>query len=217
MTQTLTAKELFRTAYDNRYTWNADFPGYTADVNFKTETESHTGKVRINSDLSFEVLEVSDDQAKRAINNQLWEMTIHRVSHSFEKTHGENTFTLGEVDDTGATEIIIGGASEGNRYKVRDNTVCFVHRHIGNKLVNINTSSSLKTEEGYLAKEYNSVYLNPETGEPQGAKTTFKDTFTKIGDYYILTNRLITTEEDGELTTTEFGFSNVQLSTPVAV
>ncbi|MGB3695390.1 MAG: DUF3386 domain-containing protein [Spirulinaceae cyanobacterium] len=215
MTQTLTAKELFRAAYDNRYTWNADFPGYTADVSFKTGTENHTGQVRINSDLTFEVLNVSDDQAKRAINNQLWEMTIHRVSHSFEKTHGENTFTIGEVDDTGATEILLGGANEGNRYKVRDNTVSFVHRHIGNKLVNIHTSSSLTTEEGYLAEEYTSVYLDTQTGEPQGKKTTFKDTFTKIGDYYILTNRLISTEEDGKSATTEFGFSNVQFLAPV--
>jgi len=26
------ARDLFRAAYENRYTWDSDFPGYVADV-----------------------------------------------------------------------------------------------------------------------------------------------------------------------------------------
>jgi hypothetical protein len=217
MTQTLTARELFRAAYDNRYTWDAEFPGYRAEVTLKIGKVTHTGQVRINSDLTFEVLGVKDEQAKHAIHNQLWEITIHRVSHSFEESHSQNTFTLGSIDETGAVEILVGGASAGNRYKVRDNTVCFVHRHIGNKIVNINTFKTLMTDKGYLAQGYDSVYIDPETGKSQGHKTTFEDSFEKIGNYYILTRRLIYTEQDGEPITTEFGFSNVKLLEPVAI
>ncbi|MGB5592975.1 MAG: DUF3386 family protein [Crocosphaera sp.] len=28
-------RDLFRAAYENRYTWDQNFPGYTADVTFK--------------------------------------------------------------------------------------------------------------------------------------------------------------------------------------
>ncbi len=217
MNQTLTAQELFRAAYNNRYTWDAEFPGYRAEVNMKMGEVTHIGEVRINSDLTFEVLGVEDEQVKRAIHNQLWEITIHRVSHSFEKTHGQNTFSFGSTDETGAVEILVGGASAGNFYKVRDNTVCFVHRHIGNKIVNINTFRTLMTDKGYLAQGYDSVYIDPETGEPQGAKTTFEDSFEKIGNYYLLTHRLIHSEQDGQPVTTEFGFSNITLLEPVAI
>ena len=217
MTQTLTARELFRAAYNNRYTWDAEFPGYRAEVTLKIGEVNHTGGVRINSDLTFEVLGVNDEQVKRTIHNQLWEITIHRVSHSFEETHGQNTFSFGSTDETGAVEILVGGASAGNHYKVRNNTVCFVHRHIGNKIVNINMFRTLMTDRGYLSQGYNSVYIDPETGEPQGAKTTFEDSFEKIGNYYILTRRQIHTHQDGEQVTTEFGFSNITLLEPVAI
>ena len=157
MTQTLTAEELFRSAYENRYTWDAQFPGYEAQVTLKTPEGTYTGQVKIDSALKFEVLNVKDEQAKRLINNQLWEMIIHRVRHSFSETHGQNTFTIGSTDETGAVEILVGGASAGNRYKVGNNIVGFVHRQIGNKIVNINTTKALMTDRGYLAEEYDSV------------------------------------------------------------
>lgn len=29
------ARDLFRAAYENRYTWDSDFPGYVADVELR--------------------------------------------------------------------------------------------------------------------------------------------------------------------------------------
>jgi Protein of unknown function (DUF3386) len=207
MSKTLTAQELFRNAYDNRYTWDAKFPGYEADVTMTTGDVTHTAKVRINEDLKFEVEGIEDENVLRAIQGQLWEMTIHRVNHSFEKTHGENTFSFGETDENGVKEILLGGASLGNSYKIKDNTVCFVNRKIGNKIVNINTFKTMMTDKGYLAQGYDSIYLDPETKQTLGTKTIFEDNFEKFGDYYILTNRTIHNEPE----TTEFSFSNIQL------
>lgn len=76
----VSAQELFRAAYENRYTWDKNFPGYTADVTFKHDDQVFTGKVRVNSNIKAEVFEVDDEQALEAINNQLWEIAIHRVS-----------------------------------------------------------------------------------------------------------------------------------------
>ena len=208
MTLTMTAEQMFRNAYENRYTWNENFSGYEADVTMKTGDVTHTGKAVINSDLSFEVQGLEDEEAARAIKNQLWEMTIHRVNHSFEKSHGENTFRFGETDDDGAIEILVGGAGEGNSYKLKDNCVCFVNRKIGNKVVNINTFEFKQTDKGYLAEGYDSIYIEPETRQPLTGKTLFEDKFEQVGDYYVLTSRKITSQKDEQTETTEFIFSN---------
>lgn len=208
MTLTITAEQMFRNAYENRYTWDENFGGYEADVTMKVGNATHTGKVFINSDLTFDVEGVEDEDVARAIKSQLWEMTIHRVNHSFEKSHGENTFSFGETDENGAIEILVGGAGQGNSYQIKDNCVCFVNRKIGNKVVNINTFQFQQTDKGYLAEGYDSIYIDPETRQPLTGKTLFEDKFELVGDYYVLTSRKITSQKDDRTETTEFVFAN---------
>ncbi|MEQ8465576.1 DUF3386 domain-containing protein [Coleofasciculus sp. E2-BRE-01] len=205
------ARDFFRAAYENRYTWDKDFPGYTADVTFKQDDQVVTGKVRVNPDMKAEVFDVEDEDAKQAIHSQLWETAIHRVRRSFEDTHAKNTFSFGDTDETGAVELLMGGKAEGDRYKVRDNEVTHVHRHIHGVVVTINTFSSHNTGEGYLSHRYDSVYHDPKTGEQKGGKSVFEDNYEKVGDYVILTQRIIRTETDGKESVQEFNFSNIKL------
>jgi len=205
---TVSARELFCTAYENRYTWDKNFPGYTADIAYKHGTEEFSGRVTVSAQMKAEVSDVADETAHKAIHQQLWEIAVHRVRRSFEDTHGANTFTYGETDETGAVEILMGGKAEGDRYQLRDNEVCMVHRHIHGVVVTIHTHSSHKTGEGYLSHQYNSVYHDPKTGEQKGGKSAFEDEYAKVGDYWILNRRAIETEGEG---VDEFLFSNIQL------
>jgi len=202
----LTAQSLMQSAYENRYTWDANFPGYTADVSLTVDSATHKGKVRVNPNLSVAVLDISDESAKHAITEQMREIAIHRVRRSFADTHGKNTFSLGETDDTGAVEIIVGGKSAGDRYKVRNNEVCMVHRHIHGIVVTINTLSSHQTPAGYLSHRYHSVYRDPQTNEIKG-ESNYTDNYVEVGGYYILSDRTI--ESNGSTST--FTFSNIQL------
>ena len=211
------ARDLMRAAYENRYTWDKNFPGYTANVTLKRGDQSYTGKVRVSSNLSVEVTEVADEQAKQEILGQLQEIAIHRVRRSFEETHGKNTFSLGKTDEMGAVEILLGGKSEGDRYKVRNNEVCMVHRHIHGIVVTINTFSSHKTGEGYLSHRYDSIYHDPKTGEQKAPRTDFEDNYEKIGQYYILTQRIMCSAEDEDAPETDLSFSNVKLLQPAVV
>jgi hypothetical protein len=211
-----TARELFQSAYENRYTWDKNFPGFTADIELKQGDQVYTGKAQVNRNLSVEIIDVADEQAKQAIEGQLREVAIHRIRRTFEETHGKNTFSFGETDDTGAVEILVGGKAEGDRYKVRNNEVCLVHRHIHGIVVTINTASSHQTESGYLSHRYDSVYNDPKTGEQKGS-AEHEDEYEKVGDYYILTRRVLKAEEQGKQTVAEFNFSNVKLLQPVAV
>lgn len=216
MTKPTEARELMRSAYENRYTWDKNFPGYTSDVQLRIGDQTYTGKARVNRNFSVDVTEVTDEQAKQAIVGQLREIAIHRVRRTFEETHGQNTFSFGETDATGAVEVIVGGKSEGDRYKVRGNEVCMVHRHIHGIVVTIDTQSSHDTGEGYLSHQYHSVYHDPKTGELKGEQD-YEDVYQKIGDYQILSSRTIKSIEDGQPVVSEFSFSNIKLLQPALV
>ncbi len=207
----VSAQELFQAAYENRYTWDAEFPGYTAEVTYERDDEVFTGKVRVNPDLKAQVFDIADEAAMQAIQGQLFEIAIHRVRRSFADTHGKNTFAYGETDDTGAVTIRMGGKAEGDYYKVRNNEVCLVHRHIHGVVVTIHTFSSHDTGEGYLSHRYDSVYHDPKTGEQKGGKSVFEDRYTKVGNYQILSERRIETEATDQPSTQVFRFSHIQL------
>ncbi|ACK68349.1 conserved hypothetical protein [Rippkaea orientalis PCC 8801] len=217
MIETMEAKDLFRAAYENRYTWNQNFPGYKADITYNRGDQVFTGEVQVNQDLSAEVFNIDDPDVKKEIHGQLWEIAIHRIRRSFEDTHGQNTFRYGKTDETGAIEILLGGKSEGDSYKLRNNEVCHVHRHIHGVVVTIDTFSSHDTGEGYLSHRYDSIYHDPKTGEVKAPRSYFEDNYEKVGDYYILTSRVIETEDHGQKITKQFGFSNIQLLVPVGV
>ncbi|MGP0129359.1 MAG: DUF3386 domain-containing protein [cyanobacterium endosymbiont of Rhopalodia musculus] len=211
-TTTITeARELFRAAYENRYTWDRNFPGFTADVTYQRKDKIFTAQVRVNQNLSAEVLNVDDIEIKKELYHQLWEIAIHRIRRAFEDTHRQNTFTYGETDNTGAVELLVGGKSEGDSYKVRNNEVCYVRRHIHSVVVTINTFSSHDTGEGYLSHRYDSVYHDSKTGELKGGTNDFEDNYEKVGKYYILTSRIIQTKEQGQITTEAFNFSKIKL------
>ena len=204
----VSARDLVKAAYENRYTWDKDFPGYTTDVTLKLGDETFQGTARVNSDLSAEVFGVEDEEANKTIKNQLWEVAIHRVSRPFEKTHGDNTFTVEGTDNDGALKIAVGGKAEGDAYKVKDDEFTMVHRHIHGVVVTINTDSSYDTGNGYLSRTYDSVYHDPKTGELKQGRSEFTDDYTKAGEYTILAKRTVTSA-DGP--TMEIAFSNIEL------
>lgn len=206
------ARDFFRSAYENRYTWDQSFPGYTTDVTLIADGKTVTGKAVVKADLKAEVSEVADEAAQKAIQYQLWEVAIHRIRRSFEDTHGANTFTYGKTLEDGAVEILMGGKADGDRYHIRDNEVSMVHRQIHGTVVTIHTFSSHDTGEGYLSHKYDSVYHDPTTGEQKGGRSTFEDNYEKVGDYVILTERKIQTETETGTTEQIFRFSNIQLT-----
>jgi len=204
------ARALFRSAYENRYTWPSSFPGYTADITYTVGDRTHSGTVRVNPDLKAEVFGIEDEQAHKEVAGQLFEIAIHRVRRAFEDTHGKNSFSFGETDDAGAKEILLGGKSEGDRYKVNNNEVTMVHRHIHGIVVTIHTFSSHDTGEGYLSHQYDSVYHDPKTGVQKGGKSVFTDDYEKVSDYVILNHRHIETTDEADK---DIAFSNIQLLT----
>jgi hypothetical protein len=208
------ATALFRSAYDNRYTWDPSFPGYTADVTYRCAGTEFTGKAEVSPDPRMgykgEVTEITDEDVHKAVTGQLWEIAVHRVRRPFDQTHANNKFSLGKTDASGAVEILMEGKVD--HYKVRNNEIVLVHRTIHGSIVTINTYSFHDTGAGCLSHTYDSVYQDAQTGEKKGGLTEFEDTYEVVDGYYILNRRTMKTQdENGQPVTMDFQFSNIKL------
>ena len=192
-------RDSFRRAYENRYTWDAGFGGYSGRCIWEQGDQRVEGRFQVGADLKATVEGIEDEAILKAMNSQLWEVAIHRVRRSFEQTHGENTFTAGETDSVG-TEVIVGGKGEGDRYRIKDDVVTMVHRHIHGTVVTIFTTAVTETGSGYLSKTYTSQYADPASGEARGGCSSFTDTFAPLpgNGPWVLQERVIATEAHGD-------------------
>jgi hypothetical protein len=189
----------FRAAYENRYTWDPGFGGYSGRCVWQQGERRLEGSFKVGADLKAVVEGFDDEEVHKAVASQLWEVAIHRVRRGFEQTHGENTFTAGDTDAVG-TEVIVGGKNAGDRYRIKDDVVTMVHRHIHGTVVTIFTESVTDTGAGYLSRSYTSRYSDPATGEPRGGTSRFTDTFTPLteGGPWVLAERSIETEDGSQ-------------------
>jgi hypothetical protein len=205
------ARDLFRSAYENRYTWDEHFPGYTADITLKQGDEVYTGQLRVNADLSVEVAGIEDEKVKESVYNQLRDIVTHRKRSSFDRSHGKNSFNLGPSDPTGAVEILVTGDAMGSNYKIRGSEICQVSRVMGPVAFVIDTEKSLETPEGYISTKYHAIFRNAKTNELKG-KRDFTESYEKFGNYYLPTRQVIEAiDAGGEKSVTEFIFSEIQL------
>ncbi|MCJ8281175.1 MAG: DUF3386 domain-containing protein [Rivularia sp. ALOHA_DT_140] len=213
-----TAKELFRTAFESRYTWDEDFPGYTADVQLIQEQETYTGKISIYPDFNVEVGGVADKQIQEGIYIQLLDVVTHRKPTPFEESHGNHEFIIQDStgDDKEFVSISVKGDALDSSYKIRESEICQVTRIKGSTAFTIETYESLDTGEGYIAGRYDAVFRNVKTNEAQSI-LKFKDTYDKVGKYYLMTKQVVQDSIDGQDTTTEFNYSNIKLLEPAMV
>jgi Protein of unknown function (DUF3386) len=212
-----TARDRFRAAYEQRYTWDSNFPGYKTKLELKQGDETYTAEIKVNSDLSVEVSGIEDEKVAESVYNHMRDVITHRKRNTFENAHGKNNFTLGEEDSTGAVEILVKGDSMGSNYKIRGTEICQVSRVMGPMAFVINTNESLDTGEGYIATGYNAIFRDSKTNDLK-AKREFDESYEKLGKYYVPKHQTIESiEPDAVKITTEFIFSQSQLLEPAAI
>lgn len=210
LTPTISASELFRQAYENRYTWGPQFPGYTAVVELKQGKEDYKGHISLNPDMSVEVTGIDSENARQTVENQLRMLIIHRRRVPFEVAHKNSTFQLGITDETGAVEIFEIEDQKESHYKVFDQQLMQVNRLLGHTAVTVDTLSSEVTPQGYLVTRHRTTFRQPQTHQVLGEAES-SDIYTKIGGYYVLKSQVIHDLEQNQRTTTELNFTDIQL------
>ncbi len=185
-------KEIFRKAYENRYTWKDNFNGYQGKCIFCINNNLHKGDFILGKDFKPNIQKIEDEKIVKSIASQLFEVCIHRVKREFESVHSENNFKLLKNSDSGI-EMSVSGKNQGDKYRVKNDCINMVYRKIHGTIIEIFVEEFFDTGIGTLSKKYSSQQIDPNTLEVNTQKLEYLDEFVNIGneDYWILQSRTI--------------------------
>ena len=188
----INCKDIFRKAYENRYTWKSDFNGYKGKCIFFTNNNIHKGNFLLNKDFKPHIQEIDDERVIKSISSQLFEVCIHRVKREFESVHSENNFNFLKNSESGI-EMSITGKNNGDKYRVKNDRINMVYRRIHGIIIEIFVEEFLDTGIGSLSKKYSSQQIDPDTLKANTQKLEYEDEFINIdkSDYWILNSRTI--------------------------
>ncbi len=211
--QDIDCKEIFKKAYENRYTWKKDFYGYQGKCIFLTNKNIYKGDFVLGKDFKPNIQKIEDEKVVKSIASQLFEVCIHRVKREFESVHSENNFHLLKNSESGI-EMRVSGKNQGDKYRVKNGCINMVYRKIHETIVEIFVDDFLDTGIGTLSKKYSSQQIDPNTLEANSQKLEYVDEFVNIDkeDYWILNSRTIKyLNQNHELETQKFVFEDLCL------
>ena len=190
--QEINCKEIFRKAYENRYTWKNNFNGYQGKCIFLTNDNTYKGDFVLGKDFKPSIQKIEDEKIVKSIASQLFEVCIHRVKREFESVHSENDFNFLKNSENGI-EMSISGKNQGDKYRVKNECINMVFRKIHGTIIEIFVEEFLDTGIGSLSKKYSSQQIDPNTLKPISQKLKYEDQFVNIGkkDCWLLNSRTV--------------------------
>ena len=209
----INCKEIFRKAYENRYTWKNEFNGYKGKCIFMVNNNIHEGEFLLGKDFKPNIQKIEDEKIVKSIASQLFEACIHRVKREFKTLHSENNFNLVKNSQSGI-EMIVSGKNQGDKYRVKNDCINMVYRKIHGTIIEIFVEEFLNTGIGFLSKKYRSQSIDPDTLKARSQKLEYEDEFINLGeeDYWILNSRTINyLNHNQEEETQKFLFENLSL------
>ena len=209
----INCKEIFRKAYENRYTWKNDFYGYQGKCIFLNNNNIYKGNFILGKDFKPNILKIEDEQVVKSIASQLFEVSIHRVKREFESVHSENNFNLIKNSESGI-EMMVSGKNQGDKYRVKNECINMVYRKIHGTIIEIFVEEFFHTGTGSLSKKYTSQSIDPNTLKTKSQKLEYEDEFINIGreDFWILNSRKIRyLNQNQEEETQKFVFEDLSL------
>ena len=209
----INCKEIFQSAYENRYTWKGDFNGYQGKCIFSTNNNIYEGNFVLGRDFKPNIRKIDDEKVIKSIASQLFEVCIHRVKRQFQLVHSENNFNFLKSSKSGV-EMIVSGKNDGDKYRVKNQCINMVYRKIHGTIIEIFVDEFLDTGVGLLSKKYSSQQIDPITLEANSQKMEYEDEFVNIDkeDYWILNSRTIKyLNQNQEEETQKFVFEDISL------
>ena len=190
--QEINCKEIFKKAYESRYTWKNDFNGYQGKCILLTNNNIHKGDFVLGKDFKPNIQKIEDEKVLKSIASQLFEVCIHRVKREFESVHSENDFDLVKNSESGI-EMSVSGKNQGDKYRVKNECINMVYRKIHGTIIEIFVEEFLDTGVGFLSKKYSSQQIDPNTLKANSQKLVYEDEFVNLGkkDCWVLNSRTI--------------------------
>jgi len=206
-------KEIFRKAYESRYTWKENFNGYQGKCIFSTNNNIYKGNFLLGKDFKPNIQKIEDEKIVKGIASQLFEVCIHRVKRDFKSVHSENYFNLLQNSESGI-EMVVSGKNEGDKYRVKNDCINMVYRKIHGTIIEIFVEEFFHTGTGSLSKKYSSQTIDPDTLKAKSQKLEYVDEFSNIGEgeHWILNSRTIKyLNQNQEEETQKFVFEDLSL------
>ena len=188
----INCKQIFKNAYENRYTWGKSFNGYQGKCSFTESNKVFEGDFSIGKDFKPLIKNISNQNVVKSISSQLFEVAIHRVKRDFNDVHANNDFDFVNETEKGIEMTVI-GKNQGDRYRVKNNEINMVFRKIHGFIIHIYVEDFFETGAGYLSKVYTSQQLDIDNFSPKSPKYIYEDNFLNIKnlDIWALESRLI--------------------------
>ena len=195
----LNCKEIFRDAYENRYTWSSKFNGYNGKCIFVENGKSIEGEFVLESNFQPKIINISDNNIAKGISSQLFEVAIHRVKREFTEVHKNNSFKFLEESEKGI-KIEVFGKNDGDKYIVKDKKINMVFRKIHGVVIEIFVQEFIDTGDGFLSRKYSSQQLDIETLTPKSKILEYEDNFINLGinNIWVLESRIIKFHDDND-------------------
>jgi len=185
-------KEIFKEAYNNRYTWPNKFNGYSGKCIFVENEKSIKGEFILDNNFKPKIINISNNDVVKRISSQLFEVAIHRVKREFSEVHKNNDFKfLGESEKGIKLEVL--GKNKGDKYIVKDKKINMVFRKIHGVIIEIFVKEFIDTGDGFLSRKYSSQQLDNETFNPKSKILEYEDNFVNLGinNIWVLESRII--------------------------
>ena len=206
-------KEIFKEAYNNRYTWPNKFNGYKGKCIYVENEKSIEGEFILDSNLKPNIMNISDNNIVKGISSQLFEVAIHRVKREFNDVHKNNNFKfLGESEK--GIKVEVSGKNEGDKYIIQDKKINMVFRKIHGVVIEIFVQEFIDTGDGFLSKKYTSQQLDIETLAPKAKILKYEDNFANLGinNIWLLESRIIEfTDENNKTNKVKYLFKDLSL------
>ena len=209
----INCKEIFRKAYENRYTWKNEFNGYKGKCILFVNNNIHEGEFLLGKDFKPNIQKIKDEKIVKSIASQLFEVCINSVKREFKTVHSENNFNLLKNSESGI-EMSVSGKNQGDKYRVKNDCINMVYRKIHGTIIEIFVEEFLHTGMGSLSKKYSRQQIAPDTLKAKSQKLESSDEFINIGeeDYWILNSRTIKyLNKNQEEETQKFVFEDLSL------
>jgi hypothetical protein len=211
------AVALFEEAITARAQWR-DFPGFTARIAGNLDGRPFAGSITIDAagDVTY-----SDDVVDRTesvsrwIEDQLASIVLHRIARPTAPDRPKPVVRFGDTRDDHPLGrlLIFDGGQFASSYRLKDNQLTVVNRHLGKENMTITTLENDRNAEGrFLPRGYVVQYWDADTGRLLRTETV-QDRWQRVGSWDLPTTHTVTVAGDSGLSVRSFTLSKHELVT----
>jgi hypothetical protein len=187
------AVSLFERALATRASW-ADFTGFSAKVEGSVDGRAFAGKVAVAADGTVKA-QVDDPVARPWLEDQLGSIVMHRMADS-DREKPVLRFADDDENHPLGRLLTFQGGRFASSYRVKDDQITVVNRHVGPKNFSITVLDNTPNAEGkFLPHSYLVHYWDTASGKLDRVET-FAQTWTRVGPWDLPVRHTLITSSD---------------------